>query len=66
MIAERMYPTQHILSNGGRDLNAEIHGDDIIIIWAYERKYFVRLFKNVKMTAKEFIDAVYDFPKKEV
>lgn len=66
MIAERMYPTQHILSNGGKDLTAEIHGDEIVIIWAYERKYFVRLFKNVKMTAKEFINTVYGFHKKEV
>lgn len=65
MMEEKMYPTQHILSNGGKDLTAEIHGDEIVIIWAYERKYFVRLFKNVKMTAKEFINAVYGSPKKE-
>lgn len=66
MTAEKMYPAQHILRNGGKELTAEIHGDEIVIIWAYERKYFVRLFKNVKMTAKEFINAVYGFPKKEV
>lgn len=59
MMEEKMYPTQHILRNDGKNLTAEIHGDEIVIIWAYERKYFVRLFKNVKMTAKEFINAVY-------
>lgn len=66
MIEEKMYPTQHILSYGGEVLSAEICDNEICIIWRCERKYFVRIFKNVKMTAKEFVNTVYGFTKKEV